>query len=143
MDLPERPPERPIRTLVAEDNDDFRLVLTMRLRMMGMDVATAADGEAAVEQSLAADAAGRPFDLILMDMEMPILDGYEATRRIRGHGRQGPILAMTAHASDDFGDCRRFGCDGHVAKPIDWDKLGAMIKESVGRPEEPAGKTEV
>lgn len=131
QDSPE--PGRPIRTLVAEDNDDLRLVLTTRLRMMGMEVAAVADGETAVEQSLTADADGRPFDLILLDMEMPVLDGYQAAHRLRGHGHVGPILAMTAHSRNEIGDCRRFGCDGLVAKPIDWDELGAFIKASVGR----------
>jgi CheY-like chemotaxis protein len=125
--------EPPIRTLVAEDNDDLRLVLAMRLRMMGMDVTHATNGESAVEQARAASRAGRPFDLILMDLEMPVVDGYEATRRLRRHGHLEPILAMTAHAQGDDVDCQRIGCDGHITKPIDWDRLDATIRESVVR----------
>jgi CheY-like chemotaxis protein len=139
MSLPPAPTERddqaesPIRALVAEDNDDLRLVMTMRLQMMGVEVTPAVNGEEAVAHAQAADDAGHPFDLILMDMEMPIVDGYEATRRLRKQGHLGPILAMTAHDPSEIGDCRRFGCDGYVGKPIDWNKLGATIKESVGR----------
>ncbi|ODT99292.1 MAG: hypothetical protein ABS79_04680 [Planctomycetes bacterium SCN 63-9] len=130
---PDDPLRMPIRALVAEDNPDLRLVLTMRLKMMGLEVTPAADGEAAVEKAQAAENAGQPFDLILMDLEMPIVDGFEATRQLRGQGHRGPILAMTAHEPGDIADCRRFGYDGYVGKPIDWDKLGATIRQSVAQ----------
>jgi len=123
--------DSPIRTLVAEDNDDLRLLLTLRLRMLGMEVTSVINGEEAVEQVRAAGDLARPFDLILMDMEMPILDGFEATRQLRALGHLGPIFAMTAHDPGGMIDCGRFGCDGYVTKPIDWDKLAATLRESV------------
>ena len=136
MPSPQTPPARitpadtPIRALVAEDNDDLRLVLMARLRMMGIDVTPAENGLAAVERLREAD---EPFDLILMDMEMPVLDGFEAMRKMRALGRKEPILAMTAHDPKGVADCERLGCDGYVFKPIDWDKLGAAIEKLISR----------
>ena len=59
---------------------------------------------------------------------MPVLDGYEATRTLRGAGYSRPIIAMTAHAlAEDRDECLRFGCDDHIAKPVDWARLTALI----------------
>jgi CheY-like chemotaxis protein len=65
-------------------------------------------------------------------MQMPILDGYEATRQLRGLGFRQPILALTAYASpENRAECLGIGCDGHLSKPIDWSQLMAFIRGSL------------
>ena len=89
-------PELPPRVLVAEDNFDLQRILARQLTLLGLEVVEAGNGRDAVDLALAACQAGNPFDLVLMDLEMPIVDGYEATRRIRAGGFSGPILALSA-----------------------------------------------
>jgi CheY-like chemotaxis protein len=102
--------------------------MLLRLAAAGVEVTPAPNGQLAVDLALAAEEAGHPFDVILMDMQMPVLDGYEATRTLRGSGYRHPIIAVTAHAmSEDRDECLRFGCDDYVAKPIDWPRLTALI----------------
>ena len=116
------------RVLLADDNGDTRRVMMLRLATAGFAVTPAPNGQVAVDRALAAQAAGRPFDVILMDIEMPVLDGYEATRTLRGAGYRHPIIAVTAHTSpEDREECLRFGCDDYIAKPIDWPRLTTLI----------------
>jgi CheY-like chemotaxis protein len=98
------------------------------LRKAGAEVALAADGRAAIEAVQAAEnkktGKDQPFDLILMDMQMPLVDGYQATMRLRALGYRGPIIAITAHAmSQDRQKCLDAGCDDYLSKPIDHQRL--------------------
>jgi signal transduction histidine kinase/CheY-like chemotaxis protein len=121
------------RVLVAEDNVDNQRIIALRLKMAGADVTLASNGREAVEQ---VSSSTHAFDLILMDMQMPVLDGYEATRLLRSLGVRIPIIALTAHAlPEDRQECLRFGCDEYVSKPIDWDALVGLLMGLRGRDE--------
>ncbi|CAN5672610.1 hypothetical protein BH11PSE8_BH11PSE8_17310 [soil metagenome] len=104
------------RVLLAEDNAVNREVAEDLLRSAGLLVETAEDGARALELALS-----RPYDLVLMDMQMPVMDGIEATRRLRAQsGDALPVIAMTANAfSEDRNACLAAGMNDHVAKPVD------------------------
>ena len=94
----------------------------------GSHVTIAENGQVACEKALAPMAEGKPFDLVLMDMQMPVMEGYEATRRLRDAGYKGPIIALTAHAApEDRQKCLEAGCDHYVTKPIHRDHLLANV----------------
>jgi Amt family ammonium transporter len=108
------------RVLLADDSPDNQSLVAYVLRASGAEVMVADNGAAAVDLAMASRLDGHPFDVILMDMQMPILDGYEATRRLRDRGYTGPIIALTAHAMPDALErCRAVGCNAYVSKPID------------------------
>ena len=139
---PANPPPRPVertqrlrgvRLLVVEDNALNRQVAAELLSSEGARVALADGGLAGVQQVLEASV---PFDAVLMDMQMPDIDGLEATRRIRADGRFAglPILAMTANASlADREACLAAGMNDHVAKPIDKERLVLCLLGHLGR----------
>jgi signal transduction histidine kinase/DNA-binding response OmpR family regulator len=120
--------EKKLRILLAEDNPVNEKVATHTLRRLGYEVHAVANGQAAV----AAWQEGR-YDLILMDCQMPILDGYEATREIRtleAGKRRIPIVALTAHAmKDDDAKCMAAGMDHHLTKPLDRKRLQACLDQ--------------
>jgi CheY-like chemotaxis protein len=94
---------------------------------MGLESAVAEDGEKAVET-----AREGAFDLILMDIQMPRMNGYEATRRIREMGLKVPIVALTAHAlKGDEEKCLAAGCDGYLSKPIDRARLDETLRKFI------------
>ena len=116
------------RLLLAEDGPDNQRFISFILQRLGAHVTLAENGQAAVELAPASRVAGTPFDLILMDMQMPILDGYRATERLRAEGWRGPIVALTAHAmTEDRRRCLDAGCDEYLAKPIDRKQLRQVL----------------
>ena len=120
--------------LVAEDNEINALLARALLTRLGHRPAVAGNGEAAVESWAAARAAGTPYDLVLMDVQMPGMDGLEAARRIRAveaaaGGRAVRILALTANAqSEDREACLAAGMDGLLVKPLDRERLREALE---------------
>ena len=140
--LSDRKPAEPrlnARVLLAEDHDANRQIINLRLSRAGAEVVTARHGAEALAQVREAAQQGRPIDAVIMDMEMPVLDGYEAVRQLRADGFTAPIIAVTAYAmSKDREECLSLGCDEHISKPIDWDlflrKLSGLLAAREGRP---------
>jgi PAS domain S-box-containing protein len=109
----------PARILVVDDGDSNRKLISLVLSRAGALVHVARNGQAAVEA-----AKQHPFDLILMDIQMPVMDGYTATRLLRSGGFESPIIALTADAMKGTeAKCRDAGCTAFLTKPIDMDQL--------------------
>ena len=116
------------RILLAEDGLDNQRLICLLLRNAGAQVSVVENGQLAVETALAACEAGEPFDVILMDMQMPVLDGYQATWQLRKLDYAGPIVALTAHAMvEDCQKCLDAGCDDYLPKPFQHRALLEMV----------------
>jgi len=138
VDAAEVPVQKPapgLSVLVAEDNEINALLIRSLLSRLGHQVVIATNGAAALESWLAAKSAGTPYDLVLMDVQMPELDGIEAAKHIREReagepGRRTPILALTANALVEHRyACFEAGMDGFLIKPIDREKLVEALAE--------------
>src|SRR5882757_2516321 len=127
------PSARGLSILVAEDNQINALLIRSLLGRLGHDTVITTNGAEALESWLSAKAAGTPYDLVLMDIQMPQLNGIDATQRIRqleaGHsGRRTPILALTANTLvEDRYACFEAGMDGFLIEPLDRDKLAEAL----------------
>lgn len=113
------------RVLLAEDNIDNQRLISMYLKKLGADIVIANNGKEAIEQTADTD-----FDLILMDMQMPVMNGIDATVRLREMDYKKPIVALTANAmKEDMDACYQAGCDDFIHKPISQQKFkDAIIK---------------
>jgi CheY-like chemotaxis protein/HPt (histidine-containing phosphotransfer) domain-containing protein/anti-sigma regulatory factor (Ser/Thr protein kinase) len=111
------------RVLVVDDGDANRELVRLLLEPAGVRVFDAENGKVGVELALR-----EQFDVILMDMQMPVMDGYTATRLLRSQGRKMPIVALTAHAMKGFEEeILQAGCTGYLTKPVDIDRLLEML----------------
>jgi len=124
---------KPCRILVVDDGEANRQLLSVVLRRAGATVEQASNGQEAV------DIIGlRNFDLVLMDMQMPVKDGYTATMELREHHYRKPIIALTGHAmKGDEEKCLAAGCTGFLTKPVDIDALLDRLAAIVGQSESP------
>jgi CheY-like chemotaxis protein len=123
------------RVLLVEDNEVNTLIAAELLEAVGVLVTTAQNGREALDRitEMHRDG-GAPFDLVLMDLQMPVMDGYEATKPIKSmpEHRDIPIYALTAHAfPEDRDRCLALGMDGHLTKPIDTDLFYAALRAAV------------
>ena len=116
------------RVLLVEDGADNQRLIRLLLAKLGLEIVICENGQQGVERALEAREAGTPFDLILMDMQMPIMDGYTATRILRRRGYTGSIIALTAHAMHaERGRCLSAGCDDFATKPVDRESFFALL----------------
>ncbi|MGB6397764.1 MAG: response regulator, partial [Bradyrhizobium sp.] len=130
-EAPATAPSPGLSVLVAEDNEINALLMRSLLTRLGHQAVIATDGEAALESWLAAKSAGTPYDLVLMDIQMPQLDGIEATKQIRAReepSRRTPVLALTANTLvEDRDACFEAGMDGFLIKPLNREKLAEAL----------------
>ena len=120
-----------VKVLLVEDNEMNRDMLSRRLSRKGFEVIVALDGAEALQAALAEAPA-----LILMDMSLPVMDGWEATRRIRAEAATAaiPVIGLTAHAMDgDRETCLAAGCDDYDTKPVDLPRLLEKMHAQLSR----------
>ena len=117
------------RILVVDDTSANQIVIGNRLEVLGALVETAENGQVGVDKIREAETRGEPFDVILMDLQMPAMDGYKAIRRLRAFGYFKPIIAITAHTlTEDREKALDAGCDEYITKPVDFARLTGVIK---------------
>ncbi len=135
------------RVLLAEDGPENQRLISFLLRKAGLEVDIAANGQEAVErvlQSMDSDAKTPPYDLILMDMLMPVMDGFQAARRLREAGYSGPILAITGLTEEySNSQCLEAGCTDYLIKPFEREKLLGLVAKYLSTPSPKSQKTRV
>ena len=113
------------KALIADDEPGNLKLTEIQLCRLGLDVVSVNDGQQAIDLALS-----QSFDMIFMDMQMPVVDGFTATSRIREKGVETPIIALTAYAfSEDRERCIKAGCDDYISKPVDPDILHQIVKK--------------
>jgi CheY-like chemotaxis protein len=119
-----------MKILLVEDNDMNRDMLSRRLSRRGYTIVTAVDGQAALDMAVSAQP-----QLVLMDMSLPVIDGWEATRRLKADARTRaiPVIALTAHAmAEDRERALAAGCDDFDTKPVDLERLLGKMQALLG-----------
>ena len=118
--------------LLVEDGEDNQRLISFLMKKAGAQVTVAENGLAGIAKVNLAIKEGQPFDIILMDMQMPLMDGYTATKELRKQGTKTPIIALTAHAmAGDREKCIQAGCRDYATKPINRSKLIGMINAAL------------
>jgi signal transduction histidine kinase/CheY-like chemotaxis protein len=121
------------RILLVEDGIDNQKLIRMLLEREGVIMSLAENGQIAIDRVAQANQIDLPYDLILMDMQMPVMDGYAATRQLRRDGYTYPIVALTANAmNQDRDNCIKSGCTDYMTKPINRQKLLEIVAKYVG-----------
>ncbi|MBF0441730.1 MAG: response regulator, partial [Oligoflexales bacterium] len=120
-------PLRGIHLLVVEDMEENQILMERTLKMVGVILDMASDGEEAIRKALSND-----YDIVLMDIQMPRMDGYTAVKNLREKGYNRPIIAITAYAmKEDMEKSLAAGCDAHLAKPVDRRKMMSTFEEMI------------
>jgi CheY-like chemotaxis protein len=117
----------PLRVLVVDDLEEGRRAMARVLRSQGIAVETADNGQDAIHQIERAMASGLPFGLVLMDMQMPVMDGFSATEYLRQNQYHGRIVAVTG-MENARERCLRAGCDAFLARPVTLDALLKVVE---------------
>ncbi|MEI7765924.1 MAG: ATP-binding protein [Phycisphaerae bacterium] len=129
-------PDKPLagmRVLLAEDGQDNCMLMQYMVERAGAKITIVGNGLLARNEALVQKEAGSPYHVVLMDMQMPEMDGYEATRQLRAKGYRGLIVALTAHAlAGDRETCLHAGCDEYCSKPVNWGKLFGIMRKLCG-----------
>jgi len=122
-------PTAPVHVLLVDDVATNRLLGRKILERAGVEVVEAVDGRDAIRQFRAKTAAGDPFTMILMDLQMPVTDGYEATESLRSLGYKGPIIALSGSVmTEQKSRAMESGCSGFISKPIDPQRLIELLR---------------
>lgn len=128
--------DTPLHILLAEDDLDIASLVSMMLMERGVEVTHVENGALALEalSNTSKNTDNSPYDLILMDINMPVMSGYEAIERLRANGNDIPVLVMSASVMDnDRQRAESLGCDGYLVKPVEMDDLLSLAKQVVGQ----------